>query len=727
MSLFSPWFPSLWDALGWTMLHFLWTGALVALIARFVLWAVRRRSPHVRYAAALGGFVVLALVPAVLFAWSLADRTVSTGRATTVAFTGTKDARRDAGERVVLRVRPSSTGDEQKGDEQGIVAPTKEPLGRADSVAASAAAPTKAGPQSFRVWIENDLRQAAGRSYGIALRLLPWLWVCGFPLACAWILMGVAGAEKFRRGCCPLENEEWLSVCRRLAQQLRIRVSVRFAVSDRLALPLLIGIVRPLVLLPASAVGGYSPEQVEMVVLHELAHVRRWDNLVNFLQRLVEAVLFFHPSVWWLSQRVRLEREHCCDAVVLAHTGSPRRYAEFLARLALPGVFPQSALGVSAGEQLVTRIRHILNQENEPMKVSRSSVIALSAFFVALIAVAISSVHLKSSTTAAEMEEFRRIPRIDRDIRITMPLAVARGAEARPVGVPVAQASSPPVQEARTNAAPAGSRSVEKNGVAASPDGAKTIMEPASVQAFESVCLYALINGTVEKMEVEIGDPVKRGQILIKIAAPAVTADVMVNRAKVAEAQAELSQAKLALAPIEVEITKAEKEHRDADMSAAKGRLAIAQAATTTARARLEVAHMELRKAESFFEYTTLRAPIDGIVSRRTFQVGDVVFAGSSAASQPLLVIERTDRVRVIVRVPEQDVLQVEPGSPATVALDVFPGKTFSAKVARTRRVLDPTDRTMRVEIDLPNPNGQLMSGMFGRARITLKTPSQQN
>ena len=179
--------------------------------------------------------------------------------------------------------------------------------------------------------------------YGIALRLLPWLWVCGFPLTCAWISMGLMGTERLRRGCRPLENEEWLSLCRRLKQQLGIRIPVQFAVSDRLAVPLLIGIVRPLVLLPASALCGYSPDQVEMIVLHELAHVRRWDNLVNLLQRLVEAVLFFHPSVWWLSRRVRLEREHCCDAVVLAHTRAPQRYAEFLAHLALPGVLPQSA------------------------------------------------------------------------------------------------------------------------------------------------------------------------------------------------------------------------------------------------------------------------------------------------------------------------------------------------------------------------------------------------
>ncbi len=341
MSIISPWFPSLWDALGWTMVHFLWAGALVALFARLVLWAVRRRSGQVRYAVALAGFLLLALTPAVLCAWRMADP------APVAAMTVGIERPRHAGERIVDETaafrQPSAAKNHQEKTANAKPAQPTEALGRAASVAASSAAEAQTSWQSFRLWIGNHWQSAVGQSYGFALRMLPWLWVCGFPLACAWILLGVTGTERLRRACRPLDNEEWLSLCRRLEQQLRIRIPVRFAVCDRLAVPLLIGIVRPLVLLPASALSGYSPEEVEMIALHELAHVRRWDNLVNLLQRLVEAVLFFHPSVWWLSRRVRLEREHCCDAVVLAYTGAPQRYAEFLAHLALPGIVPQRA------------------------------------------------------------------------------------------------------------------------------------------------------------------------------------------------------------------------------------------------------------------------------------------------------------------------------------------------------------------------------------------------
>ncbi len=447
MSVLSPWFPSFWDALGWTMLHFLWVGALVALFARLVLWAVRRRSPQVRYAMALAGFLLLALTPAVLFAWKMANF------APVASITEGIEIPRHAGERIVgamasfRQPSPANNQQEKPGNTKDIQ-PTV-PLERAASVAASSARKADVTPPSLRLRIGNDVQRAVGQSYGFALRMLPWLWVCGFPLACAWIVLGVTGTERLRRDCRPLENEEWLSLCRRLKQQLGIRIPAQFAVSDRLAVPLLIGIVRPLVLLPARALCGYSPDQVEMIVLHELAHVRRWDNLVNLLQRLVEAVLFFHPSVWWLSRRVRLEREHCCDAVVLAHTGAPQRYAEFLAHLALPGIVPQCVLGVSAGEQLVARIRHILNQENQSMKVSRSSVIATSAFFVALIAVAITWVHLKAAAAPVEIEMPARTPRLDEEASISTPPQQPHAAHGGPFLRAVAQATTPGAVQAQ--------------------------------------------------------------------------------------------------------------------------------------------------------------------------------------------------------------------------------------------------------------------------------------
>ena len=102
------------------------------------------------------------------------------------------------------------------------------------------------------------------------------------------------------------------------------------AICDRIAAPILVGVLRPMILLPAAALAGWDPQQLEMVLLHELAHVRRYDNLVNLLQRIVESLLFFQPMVWIVSGWVRREREHCCDELVVARTRRPQAYAEML-------------------------------------------------------------------------------------------------------------------------------------------------------------------------------------------------------------------------------------------------------------------------------------------------------------------------------------------------------------------------------------------------------------
>ena len=127
-----------------------------------------------------------------------------------------------------------------------------------------------------------------------------------------------------------------------MSSRSRIGRRVTVAVCERIAAPVLVGIVRPIILLPPAALTGWSPDEIEMVLLHELAHVRRWDNLVNLVQRLVESLLFFHPAVWLVSSWVRREREACCDAVVVGRTNRPHAYAEML--VALAAQMPRSVL-----------------------------------------------------------------------------------------------------------------------------------------------------------------------------------------------------------------------------------------------------------------------------------------------------------------------------------------------------------------------------------------------
>jgi hypothetical protein len=211
----------------------------------------------------------------------------------------------------------------------------------------------------------------------------------GTPATFALLAAGLVGADRLRRRSRPLADGELAGMARRLADTLGIVRPVALGVCDRLAAPILLGVVRPLVLLPA-AVAGWSPEQIEMALLHELAHVRRLDNLVNLVQRVIESLLFFHPAVWWISGWVRLEREHCCDRLVVARTGRARPYAELLAELALYRDRPGRAAVAMAESPVVARIRCILNMEDHLMPLSRP-VIALAAVVLAAPAVLIAS------------------------------------------------------------------------------------------------------------------------------------------------------------------------------------------------------------------------------------------------------------------------------------------------------------------------------------------------
>src|SRR5690606_22951767 len=105
-----------------------------------------------------------------------------------------------------------------------------------------------------------------------------------------------------------------------LAQQLSVRSRPVVAFSEHVLVPRIVGLLRPVILLPTSAMTGLAPEQVEMVLAHELTHLRRQDLWVNLLQRVAEAVLFFNPALWYLSHRIDVLREYCCDDAVCRAT-----------------------------------------------------------------------------------------------------------------------------------------------------------------------------------------------------------------------------------------------------------------------------------------------------------------------------------------------------------------------------------------------------------------------
>jgi GWxTD domain-containing protein len=157
--------------------------------------------------------------------------------------------------------------------------------------------------------------------------------------------------------------EPWQQRLARLSARLRLSRPVRLLESCLLEIPVVIGHFRPLVLMPVGLLAGLPPNQIEVILLHELAHIRRCDYLVNSLQRLMEGLLFYNPAIWWISGVIRHEREKCCDDVAVAISGCAYEYA---AALIAPeqdrSLRREPAMAVTGGK-LMKRIHRLLVPE----------------------------------------------------------------------------------------------------------------------------------------------------------------------------------------------------------------------------------------------------------------------------------------------------------------------------------------------------------------------------
>jgi beta-lactamase regulating signal transducer with metallopeptidase domain len=190
-------------------------------------------------------------------------------------------------------------------------------------------------------------------------------------LVMAWLL-GVAGYALHLFG-------GWVYVLhlRRSAKQLSNRLSVRleslsqglglkqvtFLKTTRARVPMVVGFLKPVVLIPVSMLSGLTMKQLEAILLHELAHIKRYDYLVNGFQTAVETIFFYHPLVWWLSKKIRSERENCCDDVAVARSGDALLYANALATLETLRLTNAQLVLAANGGQLIKRIQRLVMPE----------------------------------------------------------------------------------------------------------------------------------------------------------------------------------------------------------------------------------------------------------------------------------------------------------------------------------------------------------------------------
>jgi hypothetical protein len=348
----------MWHLAGWTMVHFVWLGALVGIAAAGCRLVLRRASPDARYIAATVSLAVLAAMPLGIAAWIMQHPRTNLRLESSIAARDTATrgdlVNNEANERfsnnTALRSQtapaaPGSAGGLIEGDER---------------FASLSARPSRGLPGELLAWplasIVNWLESC--------IVYLPWIWFLGTPLTLVLLATGIVGTKRLRLASQPVAAGPLTEMTSRLAKSLRVGQRVMIATCDRVCAPVLVGILRPMILLPPAAITGWSPDEIEMVLLHELAHVRRWDNFVNLLQRLVESLLFFHPVVWMVSTWMRREREACCDAIVVTCTRRPHAYAELLVALAaqMPRsvLFHPAASSAMAANPLRNRIHRIL-------------------------------------------------------------------------------------------------------------------------------------------------------------------------------------------------------------------------------------------------------------------------------------------------------------------------------------------------------------------------------
>ncbi len=345
------------------MLYFLAAGTLVLLISAAFRVALKRANPRVRYSTSLASFAVLALLPVGIATQLLIEQAIrerERPELTTNLTNSTNQIASRGRERPEIEIAKNLlTTENTAGKKSSFILPA----------------------EIASISVESFLNVAVG--------YLPWVWVIGTPLTFLLLTSGLVGAERLRRSCAFLSDGPIHDSCEQLRIALGIGRQVGIAICERVATPLLVGVVRPLILLPPAALNGWATEELEMVLLHELAHVRRWDNAVNLTQRIVESLLFFHPAVWIMSTWVRRDREDCCDAVVVGHTAKPQAYAELLLALASHQSLPDLAVSAAMAQHpLASRIRRILKLEDEPMRVSRQALTVGVTVVLAVLLVA---------------------------------------------------------------------------------------------------------------------------------------------------------------------------------------------------------------------------------------------------------------------------------------------------------------------------------------------------
>ncbi len=325
------------EAFGWTVLHSLWQATLIAIITGFLLLACRKKSARTRYNIAAFGLFSIFIAAFGTF-WYLYQSSFSA---------------------------PLTAG---------ISANLAAAVEGIELEAISAAS-----VQGFQNYFNEHLP------------LIVTLWLMGAVIFFLRLLGGLIYIQHLRHHCIKIMDNIWLDTLSSLSKKLPGDKFVALAESKLVKVPLVIGHLKPLILFPIGMINQLSPQEVEAILAHELAHIYRNDYLVNIIQSIIETLFYYHPAVWWLSWQIQTEREHCCDDIAIKLNGDSLSYAKALLRLQelAHELAPSFAMPFAGRKnQLLGRIQRVLNhpqkKSNFMEKLIATSLLTLLVLFFSL-------------------------------------------------------------------------------------------------------------------------------------------------------------------------------------------------------------------------------------------------------------------------------------------------------------------------------------------------------
>lgn len=251
---------------------------------------------------------------------------------------------------------------------------------------------------------------------------------------------------------------------------------------------------------------------------------------------------------------------------------------------------------------------------------------------------------------------------------------------------------------------------------------------PGSAVGLKETALFARTNGYLKDYYADIGDSVKAGQLLAEIEAPEIDAELDQARAVLAESKATLERNKASAELSRINLKRAQRLLATASASrqeyddAAMG-VEVADADIHLAEAQIRANEARVRRLEKLKSFQQVTAPFDGVVTARRYDPGALIDADNPAANFELFRIAQIDTLRVFVDIPQVYATEIQPDQEAVVYRRDEPGHPFPGKVARTTRSLDPISRTMKAEVHVPNPDGELLPGMY--VQVALQFPQE--